>query len=438
MEEPHRTRLGDIGDEDDNASDTPEIVELSEIEHFTAVLQYAQRLAVEAERAKKRTQATHPPGKSERTMRRHKRAQRMLAEKGFLSLPEFVRRTSERENQKAKINAMVAAAMAQQNTSTQPVEEEEEAEAEEEEKSSQHPHGLSDVNGACPPYIHHPSNTRGNWRKGPLILEESEESSEPSNAIGDRDDERSNPSLEVERIHNDAQSIVTQMLEDLRHGNVPDDNSPPTPADTALNLLHDHKALHAAQEQLMAKSNSKDLDAVLRGRILAMIGVLNVFLDEELGYTWTKASVIVAKSQGYGITQARSIQQWVLTFLSTHKLPVNQYGWSQSSVLEDEDISQAIQFALEERGKSGVISATDLVDVIASLEMQERFWQAGINKPSISERTAHCWLGKLGWQYGRHQNSMYIDGHEHEDVVEYRQAFVDRFAKYEQGFPSLG
>jgi hypothetical protein len=224
------------------------------------------------------------------------------------------------------------------------------------------------------------------------------------------------------------------MLEDLRHGNVPDDNSPPTPADTALDLLHDHKALHAAQEQLMAKSKSKDLDAVLRGRILAMIGVLNVFLDEELGYTWTKASVIVAKSQGYGITWARSIRQWVLTFLSTHKLPVNQYGWSRSSVLEDEDISQAIQFALGERGKSGVISATDLVDIIASLEMQERFWQAGINKPSISERTAHRWLGKLGWRYGRHQNSMYIDGHEREDVVEYRQAFVDRFAKYERRF----
>ena len=184
----------------------------------------------------------------------------------------------------------------------------------------------------------------------------------------------------------------------------------------------------------MAKSKSKDLDAVLCGHILAMIGVLNVFLDEELGYTWMKASVIVAKSQGYGITRAWSIWQWVLTFLSTHKLPVNQYGWSWSSVLEDEDISQAIQFALGERGKSGVISATDLVDIVASLEMQEWFWQAGINKPLILEQTAHRWLGKLGWRYGRHQNSMYIDGHECEDVVEYWQAFVDQFAKYKWHF----
>ena len=75
------------------------------------------------------------------------------------------------------------------------------------------------------------------------------------------------------------------MLKDLHHGNVPNNNSPSTPADTALDLLHDCKALHAAQEQLMAKSKSKDLDAVLCGCILAMIGVLNVFLDEELGYT---------------------------------------------------------------------------------------------------------------------------------------------------------
>jgi hypothetical protein len=66
MEAPHGAESSEIGDEDDNASDTPEIVELSEIERFTLVLQCAQRLAVEAERARRSPQATHPPGKSGR------------------------------------------------------------------------------------------------------------------------------------------------------------------------------------------------------------------------------------------------------------------------------------------------------------------------------------------------------------------------------------
>ena len=79
MEAPHEAGLAHIGDEDDNASDTPDIMELHEIEHFTAVLQHAQRLAVEAERARGCTQVTHPPGKSGRMMRRCRRAQKMLA-----------------------------------------------------------------------------------------------------------------------------------------------------------------------------------------------------------------------------------------------------------------------------------------------------------------------------------------------------------------------
>ena len=59
---------------------------------------------------------------------------------------------------------------------------------------------------------------------------------------------------------------------------------------------------------------------------------------------------------------------------------------------------------------------------------------AGFDKSSISERTAHCWLSKLGWRYGRHQNGMYLDGHEREDVVEYWHVFVARFGQYKRHF----
>ena len=38
----------------------------------------------------------------------------------------------------------------------------------------------------------------------------------------------------------------------------------------------------------------------------------------------------------------------------------------------------------------------------------------------ISERTAQRWFAKLGWKHGRNKKG-YCDGHEREDVVEYRE-----------------
>jgi hypothetical protein len=62
------------------------------------------------------------------------------------------------------------------------------------------------------------------------------------------------------------------------------------------------------------------------------------------------------------------------------------------------------------------------------------FLQLGIKKPSISLLTAQRWLEKLNWKYRNKSNRMYIDGHERDDVVAYRDAFVNRWAEYERCF----
>ena len=169
-----------------------------------------------------------------------------------------------------------------------------------------------------------------------------------------------------------------------------------------------------------------------------MVGLLNLFLDESLGYTWRWASLVVAKSQSQGksqgVVRARSIRHWVLDFARTQHLPHHKYKWSHSTALEDEDISQDIQLELGEKLKNGLIKASDLVDLVASLKMQDQFKLAGINKPSISEHTAHRWLGRLGWQYGKQQNGMYVDGHERKDDIQYRNTFVQCFKQYERHF----
>ncbi|KAJ7731843.1 hypothetical protein B0H16DRAFT_1329057 [Mycena metata] len=59
--------------------------------------------------------------------------------------------------------------------------------------------------------------------------------------------------------------------------------------------------------------------------------------------------------------------------------------------------------------------------------MQDLLDEAGIHKRSISVWTARRWLKRLDWRYGHRKNGMYIDGHEREDVVAYRAAFVKRW-----------
>jgi hypothetical protein len=129
--------------------------------------------------------------------------------------------------------------------------------------------------------------------------------------------------------------------------------------------------------------------------------------------------------------RAQMIQEWVLKFVCTQDLPLHQLSWKHATVLGDEEVSQEIQFALVEKAKNSHLDATVLIDVILSPEMQVQLRRSGIDRPSISECTARRWLAKLGWQYRKQQNGMYIDRQECEDVVEYRRNFVDRFQQYE-------
>lgn len=89
---------------------------------------------------------------------------------------------------------------------------------------------------------------------------------------------------------------------------------------------------------------------------------------------------------------------------------------------------------MKEKATGGYLKAQDIVEIVASPKLQEIFERKGISKPSISIRTALRWLEKLGWTYGKLKHGMYLDGHERLDVVEYRQAFVERWMRHELRF----
>lgn len=52
-------------------------------------------------------------------------------------------------------------------------------------------------------------------------------------------------------------------------------------------------------------------------------------------------------------------------------------------------------------------------------------------KKGISESTAYRWLRALGWLPSEHKKGLFFDGHEREDVVEYRKVFLQLMKEYE-------
>jgi hypothetical protein len=193
-----------------------------------------------------------------------------------------------------------------------------------------------------------------------------------------------------------------------------------------LQALRDRPKLLEVSVQLTKEAKKADLDVIVQGRIAAMVGLLNIYTDDNLGYSWKKSSEIVAKTQGCGTNHARRIREWVAEFLRWKDLPLHQLDRKRGTVIEDEDVAEEIKERMKEKAEKGYLKAQDLVEIVASPEIQAVFMRKGITKPLISCRTALRWLEKLGWTYGKLKNGMYLDGHERLDVVEYRRAFVER------------
>ncbi|KAH9159876.1 hypothetical protein EDB89DRAFT_2082892 [Lactarius sanguifluus] len=344
-------------------------------------------------------------------MSRERLAWRKLAAQGFSMLPDFFRQKAKKEQQEARLAALVAANAAQPVPahgawrSVQPMRQYIQEEEEETESDS----GPDTVSGSslCMPAsgVLIPSDSETCWKAPPIPLEESEESEESSSCgkassdSGNDEPDHDSECPPSKRTRHDLNLATTRRLEELCHGNNPSVDPKFVP-DNTLELLQDHTQLEAVQEQLAVMAGDKKMGPTLCSRVQAMVGILNLFLDGDL---------------------VLDLEQW--RHIGTHSI-----------LLEDEDVSQEIRSKLEEKMKSGSIKAADLVDIIASPKMQEQLKLTGIEKPSISECMAHRWLGRLGWWYGRRKSGMYIDGHECKDIVQYRSAFMQRFKQYEQHF----
>ncbi|KAJ7652592.1 hypothetical protein B0H17DRAFT_957824, partial [Mycena rosella] len=113
---------------------------------------------------------------------------------------------------------------------------------------------------------------------------------------------------------------------------------------------------------------------------------------------------------------SRRLREWAIAFMKDDaNLPTAEYGKFNGSVLEDEDLAQEIHLYLQSLGP--FISAQDVVNYMSSEEVKTR-----LNlKHGISLRTAQQWMKQMKYRWTAEPKGMYSDGHEREDVVNYRQ-----------------
>ena len=192
------------------------------------------------------------------------------------------------------------------------------------------------------------------------------------------------------------------------------------------------EALHAIVRERHRKHETTNL--WVQGRINRMLALCHLFSSPGSKYTWTEASELAATALGHGMTFAHKLRQWVIEFerqgMVYKGLPLIRHGRFDTRRLLDEDLSRKIQeYLLQLRKTKRYFKAEDVIDFVTSPEMQEAM---GTTKTSISKRTAHCWLKKMDWRYGRAPNGMYINGHECSDVVEYRTWFLAEYSRLER------
>jgi hypothetical protein len=235
---------------------------------------------------------------------------------------------------------------------------------------------------------------------------------------------------------NGSAQIEAMPFEELRRRVLMEAESSPSPilSGGVAAILSDRPKLRAACIKLTAEVDNKLHDLITRRRVQAMLGLLNLYLDEGLSLSWKKASVFVSKAQGRGDAHARRIRKWAMAFLKWTDLPFHRLKWKRPTILDDEDVAEKIKSRLAEKAEGGYLKAEDVIEIVASPSMQAIFTERGISKATISTKTALRWLEKLGWSYGKLRNGMYLDGHERPDVVEYRRGFVERWMEYERRF----
>ncbi|KAF8706049.1 hypothetical protein RHS03_05255, partial [Rhizoctonia solani] len=169
------------------------------------------------------------------------------------------------------------------------------------------------------------------------------------------------------------------------------------------------------------------LDQYTHRRLNSIASCLRLYCNPTLGWTFTRASEIAAIANSHSPKYGAKIRQFIQTFIETGNLPMNNYGVSNHSILENEDLASKIKAHIQSKGK--YVKAEDIVKYMQKPEVRERFKTEEV--PCL--RTAQRWMRDLQYRWTKDPKGQYTDGHEREDVVNYcNNTFIPNWTQLEK------
>lgn len=134
----------------------------------------------------------------------------------------------------------------------------------------------------------------------------------------------------------------------------------------------DFERLSKSQKDLLLRAKDPKPTLVLHKQIVLMAEMLNLYLNEALLYTLCQASELAFEAQGRGTSHTWQTGVWIHTYLDNRKIPKDNCGTTNNSLLTNESFAQSIQLYLLERSKGGYLSAKDIIEFVVMEEMQEK------------------------------------------------------------------
>ena len=207
---------------------------------------------------------------------------------------------------------------------------------------------------------------------------------------------------------------------------------PPTEL-AALDALTEIDGLLRPRREGMQKRYKESSLKGWSKRVLGEIRTfLNLFAGAKSNVTvkgkWIEASKEAAQALGKPTAhKSRRLRETAKKFVASRTVPQSPYGsWNISKIQEDEEFVQDINLHLQSKDK--YVKASDIIEYLKDPEVRSRW---GLKK-TISHATAKRWMKKIGYRWVKKHRGQYADGHEREDVVNYRQnVFLPTWYQYE-------
>jgi len=200
-------------------------------------------------------------------------------------------------------------------------------------------------------------------------------------------------------------------------------------------------AIKVLEKKLQAGIRKVALVGQNLARHQAVLGFLKMQLSRQDGETREQMALSVARSHGRGLYFARKIVAWERTWLQSRMIEEGRKGcYTKSrSWLNDEGVQLAVREWLsgaKEAELTGYGLAKAIGKYLDSKRVEEVLCDSfGPGGNRIRARTARRWMKKMGFAYSTVQKGVYIDGHERQNVVEYRQStFIPLWKTYERRF----